>query len=91
MEKVIEYIGIILCFLGVLYFVIRFFYFGTRKSFESEIKKITKLEYFLLIKKTDLESERKVSILLNGMLRTFYTLFILAIISLFIFVVSQAV
>lgn len=91
MEKVLEYIGIILSLLGVLYFVIRFFYFGTKNSFESEIKKITKLEYFLLIKNTDIESGRKVSILLNLMLRTFYALFILAIIGLFIFVLSQTV
>lgn len=91
MEKIMEYIGIILSLLGVLYFVIRFFYFGTKNSFESEIKKITKLEYFLLIKNTDIENERKVSILLNLMLRAFYALFILAIIGLFIFVLSQTV
>jgi len=89
MEKIIEYIGIINCILGVLYFVIRFFYFGTRKSFESEIKKITKYEYFLLIKKADVnsENERRVRVVVNIMLRVFYLIFILALVCLFIFTV----
>jgi hypothetical protein len=90
MEKIIEYIGTFSTALGVLYFIIRFFYYGKRESFESEISKITKLQYFLLIKKTDDESESNIRVVLNLMLRTFYLMFVLAIICLFIFTILES-
>ncbi len=91
MEKIIEYAGWFGCNLGVLYFLIRFFYFSRRKSFESEIKNIISFKYFLLIKKTDLneKKENKVRIILNIMLKAFYLLFIGVLILVFIYTLSK--
>lgn len=93
MEKIIEYTCWIACNLGVLYFLIRFFYFGVNRSFESEIQKVVKFKYFLLIKAAEVSTkkENSIRILLNIMLIVFYLTVILAIILTFIYVLSQSV
>lgn len=93
MEKTIEYTVWIGCNLGVLYFLIRFFYFGVSRSFESEIQKVVRYKYFLLIKAADVSNkkENNIRILLNMMLRVFYFIAILAIILTFIYALSQSV
>jgi len=91
MEEIIKIIGIVGCSLGIIYFLVRFFYFGMSKSFKSEMQKVVKYKYFLLIKISDINEnkEKRVSILLNIMLRGFYLLLISAMILTFIFTLSQ--
>jgi hypothetical protein len=84
MEMVMDIVGWTTSILGTLYFLIRFFYFGVKNSFENEINKFRKFEYFLFVKSSDIdESHKKIRVWLNVMLRCFGVLFIIMIILMF--------
>jgi len=91
LEHVIQITGISGCCLGILYFLIRFFFFGFTKSFESELEKVTKLKYLLLISKGEKENdiEKFIRVLSNLLLRGVYLSMILAIILMFIFTLKK--
>ena len=86
MKEIINYISLSGLCLGVLYFLIRFFYFSVKNNIELEIKNITSFHYFLTIKKENIntDTDLKVSIFLNIILRVFYYLFVMTFIMSFI-------
>jgi len=90
-ENIIKYVAITGCIIGSLNFLIRFIYFGSRKSFDLEFKKMNSAKYFLLINPSEVNENKEnvVRILLNIMLKLFYTLFIITMISTLIFTLSE--
>ena len=91
MEIVIEFIGIIGCLIGIVYFLLRFIYYGINKSFKLELTKVVKYKYLLLIPKGEEENERErlVRIFANILLRFLYFTITVAVILTFIFVLIK--
>jgi len=86
MKGIIDGVSLAAVSLGVLYFVMRFVYFSVRGNIEFEIKNITSFQYFLPLKRENVNSgqEWTVSVLLNVLLSVFYILFIMTfLISIF--------